>query len=428
MYELIEHRRLDAAAASITFNNIPQVFTDLVLVSSLRTTNTSRTDGWEDVQLSQNGSTSNISVRQLYGFGSGSPGSNTSTGGGVFATHANMTSGTFSSTAMYFTNYTSSSTKSFSVESITEQNATSAIALLAAGLISTSSPLTSLGLSPAAGGINFAVGSSATLYGINRTSGIGRAPLAMGGYMSYSNGYWVHTFPSSGSFIPFTNMEVEYLVVAGGGSGGNGAGGGGGAGGYRSSVVGELSGRASAAEAKLSLTANTNYTVTVGAGGAAQTVVDTPGTQGSSSVFSTITATGGGRGAGFSGAGGSGGSGGGASYNATGGAGTSAQGFDGAGAANDNGGGGGAGSSATARNGGSGLASSITGTAVFRAGGGGGYAGTGGNGGGGDGGPNTSTNGTPGTANTGGGGGGTNGTGRTTGAGGSGIVIVRYKA
>jgi len=53
--------------------------------------------------------------------------------------------------------------------------------------------------------------------------------------------------------------EVHYLVVAGGGGGGSQVGGGGGAGGYRTSVGGS---------SFLTLSENTSYTVTVGAGGA----------------------------------------------------------------------------------------------------------------------------------------------------------------
>jgi len=54
-------------------------------------------------------------------------------------------------------------------------------------------------------------------------------------------------------------LSVDYLVVAGGGSGGGGSGGagGGGAGGYRTSIGGT----------SLTLSLNTSYTVTVGAGG-----------------------------------------------------------------------------------------------------------------------------------------------------------------
>jgi hypothetical protein len=208
---------------------------------------------------------------------------------------------------------------------------------------------------------------------------------------------------------------VEYLVVAGGGGGGswvNGVnnGGGGGAGGL-------LTGNVSVSSA-------TTYTVTIGSGGGAQA-------SGSSSTFFNITTTGGGRGGsngnGFTG--GSGGGGGGISGSSTGGTATAGQGNAGGGGIGGftSGGGGGAGEVGNTDGtgeGGDGIQLSISGTATHYAGGGGGWRQSigpsqGGLGGGGLG------NGTAGTANTGGGGGGS-GEPFTGGAGGSGIVIIRY--
>ena len=99
-------------------------------------------------------------------------------------------------------------------------------------------------------------------------------------------------------------------------------------------------------------------------------------------------------------------------------------------------GGGGAGAvgadgSGASGNGGVGLASSITGSSVTRGGGGGGAlynvgtAGTGGTGGGGNGGTNASSAGVAATVNTGGGGGGAHSQ-AASGAGGSGVVILRW--
>lgn len=228
-------------------------------------------------------------------------------------------------------------------------------------------------------------------------------------------------------------VAVEYLVIAGGGgSRGTNTGnspdygrGGGGAGGYRSSVSGESSGGGASAESVFEADLDTAYTVTVGAGG--------NDTNGSNSVFSTITSIGGGF------IGDNGGSGGGADWtDGSPGNGTSGQGFSGGAnhAQSLSGGGGGAGEAgSTDANGygGDGVSSSITGSAVFRAGGGGGGGagvGSGGNGGGGDGGADGGDNdGENGVANTGGGAGGgyTDGPGTTDGGnGGSGVVILRY--
>jgi hypothetical protein len=233
-------------------------------------------------------------------------------------------------------------------------------------------------------------------------------------------------------------IDTEYLIVAGGGAGGKANAGGGGAGGLLTNFGGTA----------ITLTPGAVYTVTVGAGGAAVSS-NGRGGAGSNSVLSgtgitTLTAIGGGGGgsdAAFGGVGGDGGSGGGSDYDSnTGGSGTVGQGNDGGDANNPTGefgagGGGGAGAAGTGGStsaggvGGVGLSNSITGSAVFYAGGGGGStatsnAGAGGNGGGGAGGSAAPGGGTDGTDGLGGGGGGVDG-GSPSGAGGDGVVILR---
>ena len=260
---------------------------------------------------------------------------------------------------------------------------------------------------------------------------------------------WTDT-AATGSYNTDTTQDHEWLIIGGGGSGGKSNAGGGGAGGYR-------------AGASLSLTGGNSYTVTVGAGGASQTTISTPGNDGSNSILSgtgitTITSTGGGGGGGNTGGvdGRDGGSGGGSNYEGgsdkgsgntpsitqytAAGETTTVQGNDGGeggASAPEYGGGGGGGAGAaggdgTTSNGGVGgvgVANDITGSSVYYAGGGGGStestnsaAGAGGNGGGGAGGGGA-TAGTNATVNTGGGGGA--GHGGNSGAGGSGIVILR---
>lgn len=192
-------------------------------------------------------------------------------------------------------------------------------------------------------------------------------------------------------------LSVQYLVLAGGAGGGRDSGGGGGAGGYRANVPGEFSGGRASAEAALVLAVGTPYALTVGAGGASATSFTTDGGDGGSSTFASITSIGGGGGASGGGStsyygrtgrnGGSGGGGskeGGPNY----GQGTTGQGTRGGGShqlvrnyqIGTGGGGGGAGWSPPDMHtlpyegtaGGEGLTSSITGTAVGRAGGGGG--------------------------------------------------------
>ena len=256
---------------------------------------------------------------------------------------------------------------------------------------------------------------------------------------------------SESSAVSFTtaNLSIEYLVVAAGGGGGAHVAGGGGAGGYRSSVVGETSGANSAIESALSVPTGT-YAITIGAGGAfvynngtmSYSGANT-GSNGNNTVFSTVTSIGGGRGGSWStgpatGNGGCGGGRGGSQ--STIGTGTAGQGFSSVvltdyGTYQETGGAGAGGANTAGGTGGIGIASSITGTSVYRAGGGGAGAhdnntrSPGGNGGGGLGSKNNENNAVAGTANTGGGGGGGGGNGNVVsfGAnGGSGVVIVRY--
>lgn len=232
---------------------------------------------------------------------------------------------------------------------------------------------------------------------------------ATGTYSSGGFSYKYVTFTASGTLTTTRAGFADILVVGGGGGGGNGAGGGAGGHLYATDVyvpVGTL-------------------TVTVGAGGAAVF-------QGVTSRVGNYFSPGGGSGVETNGnAGGSGR--GGASATGVGGAGVTDLGNAGGnGATQAGGGGGGAGavggnapSSQNGGTGGAGLSNSITGSAVARAGGGGGSgptsAGTASDGGG-AGNVNTGSNGT---ANTGGGGGG--GWNVVSGAGGSGVVIVRVK-
>lgn len=252
--------------------------------------------------------------------------------------------------------------------------------------------------------------------------------------------------------------SVEALVVAGGASGGGSisggysGSGGGGAGGFREFVGGNA----------ISVAANTNYQLTIGAGGTGASA--SRGGSGNQSVFGSITSVGGGGGGASNGVAGAiaglnGGSGGGAG-GWTGGAGgkgvypgstyldATRQGYDGGTSSSiNNGGASGGGGAGSAGNsyvsgeggvlGGAGASSSITGVPVTYAGGGsagsygsGAQAASPGGGGGAGGTPNVA--GVAGTPNTGGGGGGGGGSSvgggssTTGGTGGSGVIIIAY--
>jgi hypothetical protein len=450
-YTLIEKITVGAAgASSVTFSGIPQTgYTDLVIKCSVRSDRASSLNSY--MRLYPNGSSTGITLRALTGNGS-SAGSQTESAAGAYVGEINAitsTASTFSSIDIYLPNYAGSTNKSYSVDAVMENNATTAYAALVADLWSNTSAITSLQLLDALG--NFVQGSTFYLYGVAKlgtTPAI--VPYATGGDTIMTDGtYWYHAFKSSGTFTPAKGLSCDVLVVAGGGGGSGGYGAGGGAGGYRSATA---------------QTVSSAITVTVGAGGAGGANANNTGTNGSNSSFSSFASTGGG-GAGIyqpptgvAKAGGSGGgAGGGDVSGGTGGAGnlggySPVEGYAGgdgrpAGGASSGGGGGagavGQNSVSSSQSGAGGAGSnahsswlSVVGLGVsgFLAGGGGGggvtsacTAGAGGSGGGSAG--STGGNASNATANTGGGAGGGGATGGITysgGQGGSGLVIVRY--
>ena len=293
---------------------------------------------------------------------------------------------------------------------------------------------------------------------------------ATGGTPTTCGDYKIHTFTGPGTLCVSDkgnvagSNSVDYMVIAGGGGGGWQRSGGGGGGGYRESP-GTASGcyavsPLGVAPAAALLVTVQGYPISVGAAGAGSGgSPHRPGYNGGESIFSTITSAGGGGGGdgnmdgspitgGL--AGGSGGGGGacsGAVNPRCGGAGNTpptspAQGTSGG----DSGpsvpvqcaGGGGGGATVVGTNagparyiggpGGTGATSSINGTPTQRAGGGGGGSNalTAGTATGGGGAGASSGAGTAGTTNTGGGGGGS-APGSHVVAGGSGIVVIRYK-
>ena len=320
--------------------------------------------------------------------------------------------------------------------------------------------------------------------------------VATGGTITESGNFKINTFTGPGTFcvsqlsITPANNTVGYMVIAGGASGGSECGGGGGgAGGYREGrnvPVDNFTASPLVADAPtnaVTVTASA-FPITVGAGGASQSPgpgsTYVVGNKGSDSIFSTITSAGGGGGMGTIPStpaparnGGSGGGGGHTTCSQGAGSGntpstTPPQGNDGGAftsprpSTDDDGGGGGGGAggvgvgggcaSPVIGQGGPGVSSEITGSAVIRAGGG--SAGMRNNpgshpnvpvpaapGGGGTGGgdssyprPLAAASGGAATATPGGGGGGgargspgSGGILGVGGTGGSGIVVIRYK-
>jgi len=441
-YNAIGSVTLSSAQTQVTFSNIPQIYTDLVVVCSLVATTATLQNA---PQLRINGDTkSNYSATALNGNGTTAASGRWSNQTVIYADFYGILQndgiGTVTAHYMNYTNTTGYKTVLIrSGKGNKETTATTGLwrntdAINSIQFI-TDSPNT------------FAAGTTFNLYGLGANQ-----LKASGGDIIVSDGtYWYHAFKASGVFTPNSALTCDVLVIAGGGGGGGEIPGGGGAGGLRYAT---------------SLSVSTATSVTVGAGGTGSlgSAGTDVGASGGNSVFSTITSAGGGGGGGSANAGASGGSGGGGWIGGTanGGAGNTpstspVQGYAGGGGANQTygigGGGGGAGgvgatggtTNGTSGKGGIGVNTysswaSATGTGIggYYAGGGGGgtwnpgvtyFPTAGGLGGGGQGGgPDANAaNGGSGFPNTGGGGGGGgNSSSSIGGNGGSGLVIVRY--
>jgi hypothetical protein len=161
--KLIETKTLGTAAASIEFTSIPQDFTDLVLLASTRNTGESTF-----YLVSFNSLTTNFSYRYLQGFGSGVDNGAASVRPFVSMPKNSFTANTFSNDLVYVPNYTASTNKSISIDSVAENNATEGYQTFVAGLWSNTSAITSLQLNTGAN--NFAIGSTFSLYGITKGS------------------------------------------------------------------------------------------------------------------------------------------------------------------------------------------------------------------------------------------------------------------
>jgi hypothetical protein len=150
-------------AASIEFTGIPQTGKDLLVLTSLRSNSPGSSDYL--VMFLNNNTGANYSQRLL--LGSGSAASSTSetsvtyTYAG-FMSATTSTASTFGNSQAYIANYTVSAGKSFSVDGISENNATAAQSGLIAGLWNQTAAITSLQLQPSNG--NFSQHSTASLY------------------------------------------------------------------------------------------------------------------------------------------------------------------------------------------------------------------------------------------------------------------------
>lgn len=166
-YIPIASTTLSTSAATVTFSDIPQTYSDLVLRCSIRGTHTGFTVNGQLVI--NNSSTSNITTRYLYGFGTSATSSEDGPLNYLLIKETipgtSITSNTFNSLEIYIPNYAGSTNKPFSVSSVTENNSSTINAISAqAGLRTNTAAITELRIQPGSG--NLESGSTFHLYGI----------------------------------------------------------------------------------------------------------------------------------------------------------------------------------------------------------------------------------------------------------------------
>lgn len=157
-------------SANIDFTSIPSTYTDLCLKLSLRTNNNPDSNGYGLAALSVNSTSTSFSNRRLTSdTGGGFLGSfsSTNTNLSVGITGSAVTANIFANSEIYFPNYTSSNYKSFSLDTVNENNAAQSWVSLLAGIWNNTAAITSIGFTAVSG--LFLQYSTAYLYGIKNS-------------------------------------------------------------------------------------------------------------------------------------------------------------------------------------------------------------------------------------------------------------------
>ena len=169
-YNLIATTTASTDVVSIVFSSIPQTFTDLLVVTSIRLDYGATSSS---LGLFLNTAASDTSYRVLQGNGSATSSSNNSGQTDFYLGEVNANSSTasvFSSGQVYIPNYTGSTQKSMSSDNCSENNAATSFQNLNAGLCTKTAAVTSITIRGFGGGSgNIRQYSSASLYGIKNS-------------------------------------------------------------------------------------------------------------------------------------------------------------------------------------------------------------------------------------------------------------------
>lgn len=159
----IETVEVASPVSSITFSNIPQGYTDLIVKFSIRF---DLPYDAANVNLRFNSdSASNYSIRRIKGSGT-SLVSDSASGTSMTINYGagnNLTANTFSSADIYIPNYTGSTYKSLTADIVTENYASAAYTVSQAGLWTNTAAITNISLGCDG---NWVANSTATLYGV----------------------------------------------------------------------------------------------------------------------------------------------------------------------------------------------------------------------------------------------------------------------
>lgn len=156
-----------SSVTSVVFNNIPSIYTDLKILISARATSNSAGTGLNMMGFYFNTDAypASSSFRTLFGTGSSvSSTNNSGYGDAGTISDSSQTANTFSNTEIYIPNYTASVFKQLIIDSVNENNATTAGQKLSANLYRSAASINRIAFDTSSS--QFAAGSTFTLYGI----------------------------------------------------------------------------------------------------------------------------------------------------------------------------------------------------------------------------------------------------------------------
>jgi hypothetical protein len=163
-YKLIASVTLNSNAATMSFTSIPATYTDLNLVISARSSR--NVGGSDSIYLDINTVSTNRTYRVLTGNGATASSSSGSDAEITVIPQSTQTANTFGSISIYIPNYAGSNYKSLSVDSVSENNATTAYAQLEAVLWSNTAAITGFTIRTGSA-LDLVQYSTAYLYGIS---------------------------------------------------------------------------------------------------------------------------------------------------------------------------------------------------------------------------------------------------------------------